>query len=613
MADRSVNIRLSLKDGELVKRGLQSLGDEGQAALKRLEAGGEPASRALRAVNTAAVEGKAAIHSWADEAGAAGRVLAAFGPAGIVAAAGVGAFVLAGGKIIEMARAAANELDTLQDNAARLGVGTEFLQGLRFSAEQMGASAEKVDGAIDVLNRKMGEIAEGGGKKAKEAFDRLGVSIFDAQGHLRNAQQVLPDMADGFQKMGSAAEYASTASELFGKGNTEFARTLSEGAAGLQAQIDKAREMGAVLDEELVRKGSDAKDQLEALSSVIRTQMNGALVQALPLLTAMATGLAHVAAWAGRVVDGFRAINQQQLGTLQGELESINGRIAQAQVNLAQPGGPLGGIPIVGAIAGMGVSLENQRQLNDLLEERAQITARIAAIQREAQPDRGTGGAFDAAAGPVLEATTATKAHTASVREHTTALHEDRAAEEARRKAMEEGKKAIEAEQKAEEARIKEIHGAAKESFQSLFSTLNSNLIEGQNFWDAFANAGITALDRLEAKLLDIVTNRLFEELLGDLFKFTPTGAFTGLGPQVLPGAPPVGTQSPVGVGASVTAVHVTNNLGSEAAVDVGPTGPTGNVELTIRRITRDELADRRGQKVMRQVYDSRTPVMRRR
>jgi hypothetical protein len=109
------------------------------------------------------------------------------------------------------------------------------------------------------------------------------------------------------------------------------------------------------------------------------------------------------------------------------------------------------------------------------------------------------------------------------------------------------------------------------------------------------------------------VTNRLFEELLGDLFKFTPTGAFTGQGPLVLPGAPPVGTQSPVGAGASVTAVHVTNNLGSEAAVDVGPTGPTGNVEMTIRRITRDELADRRGQKVMRQVYDSRTPVMRRR
>jgi hypothetical protein len=79
---------------------------------------------------------------------------------------------------------------------------------------------------------------------------------------------------------------------------------------------------------------------------------------------------------------------------------------------------------------------------NQALEERRQIIERIAAIQRAAQPDRGTSGALDLAAGPVLEATTtATKAHTASVREHTTALHEDRAAEDARRKAMEEGKK----------------------------------------------------------------------------------------------------------------------------------------------------------------------------
>jgi hypothetical protein len=317
MADRSVNIRLSLKDGELVKRGLQSLGDEGQAALKRLEAGGEPASRALRAVNTAAIEGKAAIHSWADEAGAAGRVLAAFGPAGIVAAAGVGAFVLAGGKIIEMARQAAIELDTLQDNAARLGVGTEFLQGLRFSAEQMGASAEKVDGALDILNRHLGEIAQGGGKQIKETLDKMGVSAVDAQGRLKSIEAFLPDLADGFQRLGSTQEQAVAAMQLFGRGNQDFARTLADGAAGLQAQIDKAREMGAVLDEELVRKGSDAKDQLEALSSVIRTQMNGALVLALPLLTAMATGLAHVAAWAGRVADGFRDLRQQQIGTLQ--------------------------------------------------------------------------------------------------------------------------------------------------------------------------------------------------------------------------------------------------------------------------------------------------------
>jgi hypothetical protein len=610
MADRSVNIRLSLKDGELVKRGLQALGDEGAAALKRLEAGGEPASRALRAVNTAAIEARTAVHSWADEAGATGRVLAAFGPAGIVAAAGVGAFVLAGGKIIQMARQAAIELDTLQDNAARLGVGTEFLQGLRFSAEQMGASAQKVDGALDILNRHLGEIAQGGGKQIKEMLDKMGVSAFDAQGRLKSIEAFLPDLADGFQRLGSTQEQAAAAMQLFGRGNQDFARTLAEGASGLQAQIDKAREMGAVLDEELVRKGSDAKDQLEALSSVINTQLNGALVEALPAITAMATGLARLAAWAGRVVDSFRDINQQQLSTLQTRLGAIDKMTGGLQTEAA--GGAV--YQMIPNPIGAAGQIAAQHSLNDLLQERAQIIERIAAIQRASQSDRGTSGELDLTAGPVLEATTtATKAHTAAVREHTTALHEDRAAEDLRRKAEEEGRKAIEAEQKAELARVKEIHDTAKDAFQSLFSTLNSNLQQGQNFWDAFANAGITALDRLEAKLLDIVTDRLFEMLLGDLFKFTPTGAFTGLGPQVLPGAPPVGTQSPVGVGASVTAVHITNNLGNEAAVDVGPTGPTGNVEMTIRRITRDELADRRGQKVMRQVYDSRTPVMRRR
>lgn len=655
MADRSVNIRLSIKDGELVKRALQGLGEEGQAALKRIEAGGEPASRALKAVNVAAEEGKAAIQSWAEEAGAAGRVISAFGPAGIAAAAGFGAILLGADKLIEATRHAADELDKLQDTADRLGVGTEFLQGVRFAAEQMGASSEKTDNALDVLNRKLGEVADGGGKKAQEALDRLGVSVLNANGTVKTAQQALPELADGFHKMGSAAEQAATAAELFGKGNVEFARILAQGSEALQGQIDKAREMGAVLDAELVKKGADAKDQLAALSDVVSAQMRGALIEAIPAVTAMATAIADLAKWVGHLVDSWRALGDQQTATLTSTLSGLQAQrqsLIEQQKALVGSGGETFFDPTG---AGFGASLA------DILKQRQQNLAEIEQIEallrsrRDAStgPTGGVplgGDSGDGAVGKVkalrdayadvtkqlqfqIEQTTrsareqfiyneleqagvsADSDRGRALAELAGNLYDAEQAEKARTKAVEDAAKKVKEEQKAEAERIKEIHDAAKSSFQDLFSTLNSNLIAGQNFWEAFANAGIDALDKLESKLLDLVTSRLFDYLLGSL-PFAP-GTPSG-GPLVLPGAPPVGTQSAVspGVGVGVGAglsVNVHNTVSNDTSATAQPSTSGPGLDIIIARKARAAITDRDGQKAMGQVYGSRTPVLRRR
>ena len=54
MATRNLSIRLSVKDHETVQRALGQLGDRGQAALRRIERAGQPASKSLLAVNAAA-------------------------------------------------------------------------------------------------------------------------------------------------------------------------------------------------------------------------------------------------------------------------------------------------------------------------------------------------------------------------------------------------------------------------------------------------------------------------------------------------------------------------------------------------------------------------------
>ena len=191
MAERSVILRLATKDGEVVKRALMTLGKEGEDALKRIERAGAPASRGIAAVDAAAKEARQSIEGLASRAGAGGNALRAFGPAGLAAAAGLGAIVIGLGAVMAKAHEAVDYFDDLQDAAQRLGVSTEFLQALRFAVGQSGGDIEKTEIALDRLNAVMGDIARGGGGEAAKAFKLLGVSATDAQGRVKSLERAL--------------------------------------------------------------------------------------------------------------------------------------------------------------------------------------------------------------------------------------------------------------------------------------------------------------------------------------------------------------------------------------------------------------------------------------
>ena len=61
MTERNLSIRLSTKDGEVVRKALLGLGSDGEKALKRIEGASKPASRGLQAVNNVAQEGAQAF------------------------------------------------------------------------------------------------------------------------------------------------------------------------------------------------------------------------------------------------------------------------------------------------------------------------------------------------------------------------------------------------------------------------------------------------------------------------------------------------------------------------------------------------------------------------
>src|SRR6266496_3902826 len=125
MATTNFEIRLSLRDSEIVKRALHGLGEDGERALKRLELAAQPASRGLIALNTAGEGLQTRFRGLVSDAGFAGDIISKLGPAGIAAAAGIGAISIALTAGLASARHSIEIYGQLRDQADQIGTSVE--------------------------------------------------------------------------------------------------------------------------------------------------------------------------------------------------------------------------------------------------------------------------------------------------------------------------------------------------------------------------------------------------------------------------------------------------------------------------------------------------------
>lgn len=128
---------------------------------------------------------------------------------------------------------------------SQTGVAVERLQELRFIASVSNSDVGALDQSMLELSKTIGEAAQ----KGNEDFSRLGVSVRDANGQVKNADQVLADVSARFRQLGlSTAEQQSFAQALGIEPSllTMMNRT-SEEMSGLSA---RARELGVLTSEQ---------------------------------------------------------------------------------------------------------------------------------------------------------------------------------------------------------------------------------------------------------------------------------------------------------------------------------------------------------------------------
>lgn len=203
--------------------------------------------------------------------------------AGVAAGVGtalVGMGVAATKSLIEVSVNASETADNIDKLSQRLGLSREAYQELDFVLAQAGVDITSFQTGMKSLLKNMDGVSEGN-KTATENFEKLGVSVLNANGTLRTQEEVLFDTVRAFQSMEDSAEKSRLAQELFGKQGQEIIPLLNSESGSFDELINKANELGLVLSDDVVDAGVEMHDllnQLQRSFDMLKTSLGGAIM-----------------------------------------------------------------------------------------------------------------------------------------------------------------------------------------------------------------------------------------------------------------------------------------------------------------------------------------------
>lgn len=209
--------------------------------------------------------------------------------------------------------------DRTAKTADKVGVSTDALQEYRFAANQSGVATNTLDMGLQRFSRRLGEAAQGSGE-LRGVLEENNIQIRDSTGNMRSNEDVLNDLANAISGAESEQEALRIAFKAFDSEGAAMVNMLRGGSAGLDEMRGRARELGLVLDEDLLRNAEKANDQLDILGKVVSTNITNAMLQLSPLIQATAEELRKnlvegvdkagdkTGDFSSKVIDGFRGI-----------------------------------------------------------------------------------------------------------------------------------------------------------------------------------------------------------------------------------------------------------------------------------------------------------------
>ena len=217
--------------------------------------------------------------------GAAAGATKGIAAVGIAATAAAGALALIVNKSFDA-------VDALGKTSTQTGIATDTLQAFHLAARESGTTVEGANTALIKFARSVGDASRGL-KTQADIFKDLGVELKDTNGNMKSFDTLLVETAKGVSNMADQTTRAAALAGLFGRQGVVLTGAIKDlSNRGLKDFITRAKELGIVLSEKVIRRTEQFNDAVGVIKMQLGSFVNNITTSFLPVFEKMQTVIA---------------------------------------------------------------------------------------------------------------------------------------------------------------------------------------------------------------------------------------------------------------------------------------------------------------------------------
>lgn len=183
--------------------------------------------------------------------------------------------VAAGAGVAKLAMNSAAAADEVDKMSQKIGISKEGYQEWSYVLGQNGMDISSLQMGMKTLVTQMDGVVSGS-KSSIEMFDKLGLSVTDSTGALKDQETMMNEVMIALADMPNGTEKARLATELFGRSGAELMPMLNQGSGAMLELTQRAHDLGLVMSDEAVSAGvvlGDTMDDVKKSFGMIATEI----------------------------------------------------------------------------------------------------------------------------------------------------------------------------------------------------------------------------------------------------------------------------------------------------------------------------------------------------
>lgn len=210
-----------------------------------------------------------------------------------------------GAGLVKLGYDAVTNADDLNTLAKQTGLTTAEIQKMQYASDLIDVSFEDISGSLKKMKKSM--------TGHDETWKKLGVSVTDADGNMRDATDVFYDTITALSKVENETERDQLAMDLFGKSADSLAGIVDDGGQALKEYGQQAEDLGLIMEQDTL----DSLNQVNDTIDQLKANMGGTLAQiGADVATVLAPALEKLAGFISNVTEALRNLSPEQTAVI---------------------------------------------------------------------------------------------------------------------------------------------------------------------------------------------------------------------------------------------------------------------------------------------------------